>query len=243
MDLSGKTILVTGGALRIGRRICEKLAQAGARVVIHCRHSGREARELAESLESAGHKAWVVQEDLDSEAGCEAVITQAMTLAGGLDGLVNNAAVFHRRSLAETDLTHLLAELRPNLFAPLLLIRAFSTRAKSGRIVNLLDRRIATLETGSLAYQLSKRALADLTRLAAVELAPAFTVNGVAPGPVLLPPDETGKPRDKAGKIPLGRRPTPDDVADAVLTLLRADSVTGQILFVDGGQHLLGNGE
>jgi pteridine reductase len=242
MNLAGKTFLVTGGAVRIGRCICERLAQAGAQVVIHCRHSGREARELAEKLNTAGHTAWVVQEDLDSEAGCESVITQAFALAGGLDGLVNNAAVFHRRSLADTDLTHLLVELRPNLFAPLLLIRAFTRRAKTGRIVNLLDRRIATLETGSLAYQLSKRALADLTRLAALELAPAFTVNGVAPGPILLPPGEKGKLSDKAGPIPTGRRPTPDDVAEAVLSLLRTDAMTGQILFVDGGQHLLGNG-
>jgi NAD(P)-dependent dehydrogenase (short-subunit alcohol dehydrogenase family) len=243
MDLSGKTILVTGGAVRIGRCICEKLAEAGARVVIHCRHSGHEARELADSLKAGGHPAWVVQEDLDSEAGCEAVIAQAFALAGGLDGLVNNASVFHRRTLTETDLTQMLNVLRPNLFAPMLLIRALTRRSKSGRIVNLLDRRIAALETGSLAYQLSKRALADLTRLAALELAPGFTVNGVAPGPVLLPPDEKGKPRDKAGRIPTGRRPTPEEVAEAVLFLLRADSVTGQIIYVDGGQHLLGNGE
>lgn len=243
MDLAGKTILVTGGAVRIGRSICEKLAQSGAQVIIHCRHSGREARELAARLKTPGHDAWVIQEDLDTEAGCESVISRAFELAGTLDGLVNNAAVFHRRSLSETDLTHLLGELRPNFFAPLLLIRAFIRRAKTGRIVNILDRRIATLETGSMAYQLSKRALADMTRLAALELAPAFTVNGVAPGPVLLPSDEKGCPRDKAGRIPTGRRPTPEEVADAVLTLLQADSVTGQILFVDGGQHLLGNGD
>jgi pteridine reductase len=242
MELSGKNILVTGGALRIGRRITERLAEAGAGVVIHCRHSGKEARELAEGIIARGGKAWVVQEDLDSEAACESVMNQAFVETGGLDGLVNNAAVFHPRNLAETDLSRLMLEFRPNFFAPLLLIRAFSRKAKKGRIVNLLDRRIATYEKGNLAYQLSKRALAELTRLAALELAPGFSVNGVAPGPVLLPPDVAGIPRDKAGPVPLEQRPTADGVAEAVLFLLRADSVTGQILFVDGGQHLLGNG-
>lgn len=243
MELGGKNILVTGGAVRIGRHICETLAGAGAGVVIHCHQSAREARNLADKIKDKGGRAWIVQENLDSEASCESIISQAFGEAGHLDGLVNNAAVFHRRSLAETDLSRLMQVFRPNLFAPLLLIRAFARKAEAGRIVNLLDRRITQLETGNLPYQLSKRALAELTRLAAVELAPKFSVNGVAPGPVLLPADEIGKPRDKAGPIPLNRRPTPDEVAEAVLYLLRADAVTGQILFVDGGQHLLGNGE
>jgi NAD(P)-dependent dehydrogenase (short-subunit alcohol dehydrogenase family) len=240
MELTGKIILVTGGAVRIGRRICERLAGAGARVVIHCRHSGAAAQELAGRLRDAGTDAWVVQEDLDSEAGCEAVIRESVALAGGLDGLVNNASVFNRRGLADTDLSHLMQEFRPNLFAPLFLIRAFSRVSTTGRIVNVLDRRVATLEKGALAYQLSKRALADLTRLAAVELAPAFTVNGVAPGPVLAPAGGDGVIPDRAGRVLTRNRPAPDEVADAVLFLLRADSVTGQILFVDGGQHLMG---
>lgn len=242
MDLTGKRIMVTGGAVRIGRRLCEKLALAGASVVVHCNHSIREALALAETLERGGRKAWVIREDLSSEDACESVIEQAIAVAGGLDGLINNASVFQRRGLAETDVAHLMGVLRPNLFAPLHLIRAFSRRAHSGRIVNLLDRRIESLEPGNLAYQLSKRGLADLTRLAAVELAPRFTVNGVAPGPVLPPREESGKAHDKGGRILTGKRPTPDEVAEAVLFLLRADSVTGQIIYVDGGQHLLGNG-
>ncbi|MFO7536219.1 MAG: SDR family oxidoreductase [Kiritimatiellia bacterium] len=242
MDLKGKKILVTGGAVRIGRCLCEKLAQAGAQVIVHCHHSVKEARELADTLESGGHTAYVIRKDLSSEDACESVIEQAVETAGGLDGLINNASVFHRRGLADTDVAHLMGVMRPNLFAPLHLIRAFSRRAKTGRIVNLLDRRIKSLEAGALAYQLSKRALADLTRLAAVELAPGFTVNGVAPGPVLPPRGEGIQPNDKGGRILTPNRPTPDEVAEAVLFLLRADSVTGQILYVDGGQHLLGNG-
>ncbi len=242
MELAGKTILVTGGAVRMGRRICEALAAAGCRVAIHCRHSRREARELAESLTQQGHAAWVVAGELDSEPGCRAVLDQAFEAAGRLDGLVNNAAVFHRRTLMETDEAVLLAELRVNLFAPLFLMRAFAGRVKAGRIVNLLDRRIAGLEPGCLAYQISKRGLADLTRLAALELAPDFTVNGVAPGPVLPPPERDGKPPEKAGPTLIGRRPTPDEVAQAVLFLLAADAVTGQVIFVDGGQRLLGKG-
>jgi len=240
MTLRGKTFLVTGGAVRIGRRIVEALAGAGGRVVIHYRRSRREAEALAETLTRSGHTAWAVEGRLDTEAECRGLIDRAYACAGTLDGLVNNAALFRRRTLAETDEAMLLADLRVNLLAPLFLIRALAGRSSAGRVVNLLDRRIAGLEPGALAYQLSKRGLADLTRLAALELAPGFTVNAVAPGPVLPPAEGDGRIPDRAGPTPLNRRPTPDDVAQAVLFLLAAESVTGQILFVDGGQHLAG---
>ena len=134
----------------------------------------------------------------------------------------------------------LLAEFWPNLFAPMLLTRAFARQSKRGKIINLLDRRIAGHETDCVPYLLTKKALAELTQLAAREFAPRFTVNGVAPGAVLPPPGKgTEYLRDLAGPVPLQKQITPADVAAAVLALLQADAVTGQIYFVDGGQHLL----
>ena len=161
---------------------------------------------------------------------------------GHLDILVSNAAVFHKDSLRNVSGKKLLDEFWPNLFAPILLIRAFASRVEKGKIVNLLDRRIAGLDVSSVPYLLTKKALAELTRLAALELAPGITVNGIAPGPVLPPPGK-GKSylRDHAGSVPLNKRITPEDIADAVIFLLKNDAITGQILFVDGGQNLLGN--
>lgn len=239
MEIAGRAALVTGGAVRVGRRICERLAAAGCRVAVHYRRSAAEAAQLAGELRRSGVEAWAVEGSLESEAGCRELLAKAWEATGGLDFLVNNASAFHRHGLAEADGERLEAELRINLFAPLHLIRALAARAAAGRVVNLLDRRVAGVEAGCLPYLLSKKGLADLTRIAALELAPRFTVNGVAPGPVLNPVGGGGRP-DRAGRIPLERRPTLDQVADAVLFLLAADSVTGQVLYVDGGQHLLG---
>ncbi|MDO9541648.1 MAG: SDR family oxidoreductase, partial [Kiritimatiellia bacterium] len=124
-----------------------------------------------------------------------------------------------------------------NLMTPILMTRAFANIIGKGKIINILDRRIAGVESGLAAYLLSKKALADFTKIAALELAPDITVNGIAPGPVFIP--TKSREREKAGKIPLGKRPTIADVAKAVIFLLKNDSITGEIIFVDGGQHLL----
>jgi pteridine reductase len=243
MNLQGKTAMVTGGAVRIGRAICEALADAGCNVIVHHRNSVAHARQLAGDLRRRGVKAWVVCGSLETEYGCVRLMARAWAVAGKLDILVNNAAVFHRDALRACTARKLRDELSVNLFAPILLTRNFVAKAKAGRIVNLLDRRIAAHEPGCLPYLLSKKALAAFTANAALELAPAFTVNGVAPGAVLPPPGRGGKYlRDRAGRIPLARKTEPSDVAAAVVALLTLDGVTGQIVFADGGQHLLGNG-
>ncbi len=239
MNLENKVALVTGGAVRIGRAICEALAASGCRVVIHCRRSGREAGILARRLRRAGAQAWVVRADLTAPGACERVMARACRLAGGVDILVNNAAVFHKHTLRTTTPAALRSEWAANLAAPLFLVRAFASRTRRGKIVNLLDRRIVSSRPDAVPYALSKKALAELTRLAARELAPGIAVNGVAPGAVLAAAG-SGNAREKAGPRLLGRRPAPADVAEAVLFLLRADAITGQVIFVDGGRHLLG---
>ena len=240
MNLKGQTALVTGGAVRIGRAICEALAEAGANVVIHHRRSIAEAGALRAELEHHGVRAWTLAADLTSEMACADLIQRAVVAAGRLDILINNAAVFHKDDLRATTEAKLLAEFWPNLFAPMLLTRAFARQSKRGKIINLLDRRIAGHETDCVPYLLTKKALAELTQLAARELAPRFTVNGVAPGAVLPPPGKgTEYLRDLAGPVPLQKQITPAAVAAAVLALLQNDAVTGQIYFVDGGQHLL----
>jgi len=252
MNLKFSMALVTGGAVRIGRAICEALADRGCGVAIHYHHSRAEAAALCRRLEKKGARACIVRGNLDSRAACEKVIRDARRKAGELNILINNAAVFHKDTLESASEEKLLSEMRVNLFAPITLTRAFASRCLNqeprtrnqehilGKIVNLLDRRITGNDPTCVPYLLSKKMLAEFTRTAAVELAPRFTVNGVAPGAILPPPGErAGRVRDLAGESPLKRRCTPEEVAEAVVFLLESDAITGQTLFVDGGQHLL----
>ena len=127
--------------------------------------------------------------------------------------------------------------------APLDLIRQFADQSKSGVVLNLLDRRIKAHDVNCVPYSLSKVALAELTRLAALELAPQIRVNGVAPGPILPAPETSEEVfNERTGSIPMKRIPAVQDVVNAGFFLLNNPSVTGQIIYVDGGQHMLGNG-
>ncbi|MBT8042582.1 MAG: SDR family oxidoreductase [Pontiella sp.] len=230
MELTGKRALVTGGALRIGKAITLALQAAGAEVVVHYRHSEAEARSLSP---------FSVQADLESMEDC----TRLMKEAGSLDILINNASIFTKDTLAQATPERVRQEFNVNLFAPMELTRLFAAQAREGAIVNLLDRRIRANDPTCLPYSISKKGLEELTKLAALELAPGIRVNAVAPGPILPPPGNSGENfRELAGTIPLDLLPTPDHIAEAVLFLLQADYCTGQVIFVDGGQHLLGNG-
>jgi len=233
MTLSGKRALITGGAVRLGRAVVQALQAEAVQVVVHCNRSWATADLLSP---------YTIQADLSEAAEAEALIDRVHDTFGKIDILVNNAAVFHQATLAEADTKTVLREFGPNLLAPLVLTRAFSAQTESGKIINVLDRRIRAHDTSAVPYQLSKKALEELTKLSAVELAPGITVNAVAPGPVLPPPKTDEDTWEYAGKIPLESRPLSREVAEAVTYLLKADSVTGQILFIDGGQHLLGNG-
>lgn len=242
-ELVGHTALVTGGAIRIGAEICRALADAGADLVIHYRRSRKAAVRLAREIVKRGARADFVGGSLDTEVGCCRVIEQAFRKSGGLTILVNNAAVFHKDTMATLSEKILLRDFRTNLFGPLILIREFARLAKQGVIINLLDRRVSGFDVSCVPYVLTKKALADVTRIAALALAPRIRVNAVAPGPVLPPPGKTSAyMREKAGPVPLQCGIAPRDVAEAVVYLAKARTVTGQILFVDGGQGLLGEG-
>ena len=239
--MKGHTALVTGGAVRIGAAICEALAAQGCGVVIHYRKSVKEADLLAERLKKKGVKTWTLQAELDTEKDCYELMQKAFSHCGGVDFLVNSAAIFHRVSLADCTQESLIRELQINLLAPIFLVRELADRAQKGKIVNLVDRRVGGVETGNVPYQLSKSALASFTRIAALELAPRFTVNAVAPG-AILPPSSgvSDAAREPAGPAPLKHHPTPRDVAESVVFLLVSDHITGEILYVDSGRHLLG---
>jgi len=240
MNLKSSTALVTGGAVRIGRAIGEALADRGCNVVVHYNRSAAPAKLLCLDLARKGVRAFAVQGDLGTAAGCERVLREARRKAGMVNILINNASVFHKDTLSSMTEKKLLLELRINLVAPVVLTQAFARATVNGRVVNLLDRRIAGNDPTCVPYLLSKKMLAEFTRSAALELAPRITVNGVAPGAILPPPGkEPQRVRELAGQSPLKRQCTPEEVAAAVVFLLESDAITGQILFVDGGQNLL----
>jgi pteridine reductase len=230
MDLIGKRALVTGGAVRIGRAITEALQAAGAEVVVHYRNSKAEAEALSP---------FTVQGNLQEVNECSRILEES----GQLDILINNASIFSKDTLPTSSPERMLREFNINLFAPMELIRIFASKNGQGAVVNLLDRRIRSNDTTCLPYSLTKKGLEELTKLAALEYSPRIRVNAVAPGPILPPPDSSAESaRELAGRIPLDELPSMDNIAEATLFLLKADAVTGQVVFVDGGQHLLGNG-
>ncbi len=230
MILTGKRALVTGGAVRIGRSITEALQRAGVEVVVHYRNSKAAAEKLSPHT---------IQANLQSPEECLSLIDRA----GPLDILINNAAVFTKDSL-EASSPRLVQEIfQINLFSPMELTRLFAAQTSEGAVINLLDRRICCNDTSCVPYSMTKKGLEELTQLAALEYAPNISVNAVAPGPILPPSGELSEAvHERAGHIPLNRFPSPENIAEATLFLLKADSITGQIIYVDGGQHLLGNG-
>jgi len=238
MNLKDKNVLITGAAVRIGHGLAEALAARGCRLALHCHRSVAQAEALARQLRSNGCRTIVIKYDLLKPRAGEIIIKRAFQALGRLDVLVNNAAVFSKESLATSTEKQIRETLELNLMAPIMMTRAFANIVGKGKIINILDRRIVGVEPGLAAYLLSKKALADFTKIAARELAPHITVNGIAPGPVFVPTNISE--REKAGKIPLGKRPTIADVAATLIFLLQNDSITGEIIFVDGGQHLLG---
>ncbi len=230
MVLEGKRALVTGGAVRIGKAITQSLQAAGVEVVVHYRNSKAEAEALSP---------FTVQADLQSLDQCSRLIEQA----GPLDILINNASIFTKDALADSTPERVQREFQINLLAPMELTRAFAAQAEKGAVINLLDRRIRCNDTSCVPYLITKKGLEELTKLAALEYAPGIRVNAVAPGPVLSPPGSSAENvRELAGTIPLEGLPSPESIAESILFLLQADSITGQIIYVDGGQHLLGNG-
>lgn len=238
--LRGKTALITGAAKRLGRAIAIALAEEGASIVVHYRGSREEAEALCGELRARGVEAWSLQADLGQSEECEGLIARTLEAAGALDVLVNSASIFLPGTLKEMRLEDLARHMQVNAWAPLALSREFARRVGKGKIVNLLDTRISGYDWGHVAYTLSKQALWTLTRMMAVELAPAITVNAVAPGLILPPPGKDEAYLEAlAGTVPLKRHGAANDVAEAVVYLLRSEFVTGQVLYVDGGRHLM----
>ena len=240
MSLDGKTVLITGAALRIGRSLALAVAQAGGNVVLHYGKSRKDAESLQAEIEATGRKAFILQADLADSAQAAALIDRSREHSP-LFALVNNASVFEPHGWADTSLELWNRSLAVNLTAPFLLSQAFARSLEptgTGRIVNLLDWRALHPRPDHLAYMISNSGLAALTSSLAVALAPRITVNALALGAILPPPD--GSPANvNLERVPARRWARLEEVGQALIFLLDGpDYITGEVLHVDGGRHL-----
>jgi NAD(P)-dependent dehydrogenase (short-subunit alcohol dehydrogenase family) len=236
-----RAALVTGGAVRLGAAIVERLARAGFSVAIHCNQSENAAQVLSARLrDEFGVESCVVLSDL-AGSDLNPVIEQAQNgLGTPLRLLVNSASVFDRDQMEDFDAEDFDAQMAVNLRAPLLLSQKFAAQAPEGSaIINLLDQRVLRPTPQHFTYTLSKCALYTATRTMAQALAPKIRVNGVAPGLTLVNPHQDKADFDRRiSTLPLRRGGSAEEVADVVAFLASCPSVTGQTIAVDGGQHL-----
>jgi pteridine reductase len=241
MELSGRIALVTGAGRRVGRAIAAGLGRRGMQVAVHYHGSETGARETAADVERGGGAAKLFRADLSEPLGPERLVDEVAAGMGGLDVLVNSAAIMKRTPIdsvtpAEWDATFALNARAP-FFAALAAARHMA--AHGGAIVNIAD--LAALETwpAYIPHGLSKTVVVQMTRALARTLAPRVRVNAVAPGAVLLPDDWSPEAaRRLEHTTPLGRLGSPNDVVGAVIYLLEADYVTGDTLVVDGGRSV-----
>jgi NAD(P)-dependent dehydrogenase (short-subunit alcohol dehydrogenase family) len=241
-EVPAPAALVTGGARRIGRAIVEALAGAGYAVAVHHGRSRDEAEHLAGNIVARGGRAAAVAADLSDPQAVAALVPAAVAAIGPLTLLVNSASLFERDEMGALDRALFDRHLAVNLAAPVFLADAFARQLPEraeGAIVNILDQRVFRLTPHFLSYTLSKTALWTATQTMAQALAPRIRVNAVGPGPTLANERQSAADFAKqAAAIPLARAVAPEDIADAVIYLARARSVTGQMIAVDGGQHL-----
>lgn len=244
VGLRGRTALVTGGAVRVGRAISLALAGAGARVVVHYNSSAEDAEALVAEIREGGGEAGSIGADLSGMEGVTRLVSEAPSILGPVDILVNSASIFPEQGFGEVDEALWEETMAVNLRAPFFLTQALGGRMKQaggGVVVNIAD--LAGLQTwrGYAAHAISKAGVVHLTKIAARALAPAVRVAAIAPGTVLPPEDMPEEVIERlAERAPLKRIGSAEDVAEAVLYLVGADFVTGEVLVVDGGRMLGG---
>ena len=237
-----RTALVTGGARRIGRAITLALAEAGFAVAIHYQQSREAAEETLAEVKRLGGQAALLRASLADEASTARLIPDASAALGPLGVLVNNASTFERDEWDTVTRQSWDAHLEANLRAPFVLTQGFARQLPAdatGVVVNMLDQRVWSLTPHFVSYTVSKAALWALTRSLALALAPRIRVNAIGPGPTLPSPRQNqAQFKKQASSVPLGRATSPEEIARAVIALLTLPALTGQMLALDGGQHL-----
>ena len=238
-----RAALVTGGGARLGRALALALAEAGFAVAVHVRREGPDGLETLAGLRDLGVRAALLEAELGHEDEVARLVDRAADAVGPLGVLVNNASTFERDEWHDADRASWDRHMEPNLRAPFRLMQDFARRlpeAAEGMVLNMLDQRVWSPTPHFVSYTASKAALWALTQSMALALAPRrIRVNAIGPGPALPSArQDEAQFRRQCAAVPLGRGTSPGEVARAALGLLCLPSVTGQMLALDGGQHL-----
>ena len=238
-----RAVLVTGGGARLGRAMALAFAEAGFAVALHCRPGDGKARETLDTIRTLGVTAVLLEAELSREAEVATLVERAAAATGPLGVLVNNASTFERDEWDNADRASWDRHIEPNLRAPFRLMQEYARRlpeGAEGMVLNMLDQRVWSPTPHFVSYSLSKAGLWALTQSMALALAPLrIRVNAIGPGPA-LPSLRQSEAQFEAqcASVPPGRGTSPGEVVRAALSLLCLPSVTGQMLALDGGQHM-----
>lgn len=237
-----RVALITGAADRVGAAIARRLARDGWAVIIHYRSSAEKAEAVAAEIRASGDQAATVGADLADRAQRARTIADAAKPFGPLTLLVNNASLFERDSVADLDEPLWDAHFAVHAEAPAFLSRDFAAQLPAdanGNIVNIIDERVLDLSPAFFSYTLSKAVLWTMTRTLAQSLAPRIRVNAIGPGPTVPPPHVAPEAHARRlTELPLGRAAGPEGIADGVAAILTLDAMTGQMIVLDGGEHI-----
>lgn len=232
--------LITGAAKRIGKEISLFLSSYGYKVIIHYHQSKRDAQSLERQIKKNGQQCSIIQGDLTNEKQAAQLIGKAVQQYPDLNLLINNASTFKPSSFKASSPDTLYENLKVHLIAPYILMQQLNKVCRKGNIINILDTHITDNKTKHFDYLLTKKALFNLTQMAAVELSPNIRVNAVAPGLILPPVHKKDSYLNQRAKgIPMRKKGDPSGITQSIQFILENAFVTGQILFNDGGEHLL----
>ncbi|GFE64817.1 SDR family oxidoreductase [Litoreibacter roseus] len=251
MSVARKAGLVTGAGGRLGRAMAVELAEMGFDVAIHYASSDKGALETARLVEAVGRKAAVLKADLLDADQTDGLVERAKSELGQLTVLINNASIFEHDTIETATRDSWARHIGSNLHAPFVLTQAFAAQAPatardaegeqsaSACVINMVDQRVRKLTPEFMTYTIAKMGLWAFTQTAAQALAPAIRVNGIGPGPTLQGGRQSAEHfQEQREATILGRGSTPKGIVRAMRYLIETDEVTGQLLCVDGGQHL-----
>ena len=234
-----KAALVTGGGKRLGKAICIALARRGYDIAVHYNSSESEAEDTAEAVEELGVNSETFQHDLSNASGSGEFIKSTARVFPHLSLLVNSASVFENIEFENVTQELFDRDFNVNFKSPFFISLEFSKQPGAENIINLLDTRISRIDTGHFVYNLTKKSLRDFTQMAAKALGPKIRVNGICPGPILPPPGMDESYLEKVSQdTPLRAPGSPEYIIAALNYILDNPYVTGDCLYVDGGQHL-----